>query len=84
MKASGTRSRSGRHGKRCFRASNAGAIAGTGFGLHIVHSVARAHQGLFTLRNRPQGHARALFVSRSSDDEAGQSDRPIWSGFAGA
>ncbi len=38
-------------GKRYYRASNAGAVAGTGLGLHIVNSVACAHGGVFTIEN---------------------------------
>nr|WP_321455777.1 HAMP domain-containing sensor histidine kinase [uncultured Cohaesibacter sp.] len=42
-------------GKRFFRASNAGGVAGTGLGLHIVKSVAIAHDGDFEIANKPAG-----------------------------
>ena len=42
-------------GKRFFRATNAGGVAGTGLGLHIVKSVALAHNGDFKIENKSTG-----------------------------
>jgi signal transduction histidine kinase len=46
-------------GQRYFRASNAGAVQGTGLGLHLLGKIAKAHGGHFTIANRPEGGALA-------------------------
>ena len=52
--------------KRYFRASNTGEMPGSGLGLNIVASVARAHGGRFTLENADGGGACAILELRLS------------------
>jgi two-component system, sensor histidine kinase LadS len=49
-------------GKRYFRASNAGPFPGTGLGLHIVSTIAKAHRGRFRISNHSAGGVNARLI----------------------
>lgn len=53
--------------KRYFRASNAGEIPGSGLGLNLVATVARAHRGTLTLAGRDGGGTLARLVLPCAD-----------------